>query len=675
VLDYLAKDYPTFRQLMLDRLSVKLPDWAERNPADVAVMFTEVLAYVADYLSYQQDAVAAEAYLGTARLRASIRRHARLVNYHMNDGCNARLWARIQVSADLNLPAHTPLLTSVVGLPPLIPPNSDTWNAALRASPAIFETMGAQPLYAEYNSMDFYTWDARQCCLPAGATSATLSGAYPQLAPGDVVIIAEVAGPQTGNPQDADPAHRRVVMLTSVSVSSDPLHDLPVTEITWAAADALPFPLTVSRSTAEVISQPTAVAYGNIVLADHGQSLPPEQLAPVPEPALDTVPAPGGDPCSPAAPVPVPARYRPQLANGPITQAAPVIQAPPPSAASAGCPGEVPSATAVFRQRVADAVPAITLTGSDGTAWTCRQDLLASAPEATDFVAETDDLGRTTLRFGDGITHGDRPRVGVTYSAACRVGNGSIANIAPDSLGHIVGADPGLIAVSNPLPGSGGTDPEPSEHVRMAAPVAYRSQARAVTADDYAAIATTYPDPDSPEITQAVATFRWTGSWHTVFVTVERAGGLEVDGQFAACVESFLDAYRMAGHDVIVQGPAYVPLELDMTVVVDGAHFASNVEQSLRAIFTNGTQPGGQPGMFAPSNFRFGQTVYTSPFLAAAQAIDGVEYVESTWFGRWGETAPTTDQLPLGRLELPRLDNDPSLPDRGVFVLTMCGGK
>lgn len=466
-------------------------------------------------------------------------------------------------------------------------------------------------------------------------------------------------------------------MLTGVDVGTDPLHAQPVTSICWGAPDALPFPLTVSRATPEGASQPVAVAYGNIVLADHGQSLPSGPLPQVPEPTLATVAAPGGDPCSPTAPVPVPARYNPQLASGPVTQAAPLLSTPA-SVPPAGCPPQPLSAAAVFRQSVADATPAITLAGSDGTVWTCRQDLLSSTPADTVFVAEVDDPGNTTLRFGDGSTHGAVPRVGVSYSASCRVGNGSAGNIAAGSFGHIVATDPGLSGVANPLPASGGTDPEASEHVRMIAPVAYRIQARAVTADDYAAMAERYPDPDNPEVAQAVATFRWTGSWHTVFVTVERAGGLEVDDQFAACVQAFLDQYRMAGQDVVVQGPVYVPLELDMTVFVDAGHFAADVEQAVRAVFTSGQQPNGQPGVFAPGNFSFGQTVYDSPFLAAAQAIDGVDYAEITAFGRWGDpsqTALQAGQLQLGRLELPRLDNDPSLPDRGVFVLTMCGGK
>ena len=74
-----------------------MPQWQERNPADLGVALVELLAYVGDHLSYQQDAVATEAYLGTARRRVSVRRHARLVDYPMHDGCNARAWVQVQV--------------------------------------------------------------------------------------------------------------------------------------------------------------------------------------------------------------------------------------------------------------------------------------------------------------------------------------------------------------------------------------------------------------------------------------------------------------------------------------------------------------------------------------------------------------------------------------------------
>ena len=116
-IDYLAKDYASFRRQMLDRLAVTIPDWQETSPADLGMAIVEVLAYAADQLSYYQDAVATEAYLGTARTRPSLRRHARLLDYQMHEGCNARTWVHVKVEKSrvdgYVIPAHQALHTAI----------------------------------------------------------------------------------------------------------------------------------------------------------------------------------------------------------------------------------------------------------------------------------------------------------------------------------------------------------------------------------------------------------------------------------------------------------------------------------------------------------------------------------------------------------------------------------
>ena len=47
-IDYLAKDYASFRRLMLDRMAALMPQWQERNPADLGVTLVETFAYVGD---------------------------------------------------------------------------------------------------------------------------------------------------------------------------------------------------------------------------------------------------------------------------------------------------------------------------------------------------------------------------------------------------------------------------------------------------------------------------------------------------------------------------------------------------------------------------------------------------------------------------------------------------
>ena len=352
-INYLAKDYGSFRTLILDRLNQLLPASVGTNEADLAVVLAELIAYRADQLSYQQDAIATETYLETARSRVSLRRHARLVGYHVHDGCNARAWMHVIVAANPGQPVlldHTltRFYTYAPGMPTTLAVGAGNEEAALTAGVQVFQPMQDALLYAEHNSMGFYTWGNTQCCLPAGAVETTLQGSLPNLQAGDVLIFQEVIGPQTGNSADADLRHRCAVRLTQVAhVDSsgkplvDPLFDnqgnpltsstqtpMPVTQIRWAAADALPFPLCISSVYIDANGKETpavnvSVALGNIVLADHGLSVAGADVGTMPAPRF-FYPSSSRTCQAPAAPVSLPVRFRPALQDSPLTQAVPV---------------------------------------------------------------------------------------------------------------------------------------------------------------------------------------------------------------------------------------------------------------------------------------------------------------------------------------------------------------
>ena len=83
VIDYLARDYASFRQALLDLIPSKLPEWSDRSEADFGVVLIELFAYMADILSYYQDRIANEAFLATAQERRSVIQHLRLIGYEM----------------------------------------------------------------------------------------------------------------------------------------------------------------------------------------------------------------------------------------------------------------------------------------------------------------------------------------------------------------------------------------------------------------------------------------------------------------------------------------------------------------------------------------------------------------------------------------------------------------
>jgi hypothetical protein len=677
-INYLTKDYASFRRLMLDRMSQLLPDWKSRGAADLGVTLAELVAYVGDELSYWQDAVATEAYLNTARKRVSLRRHALLVDYRISEGRNARSWLHIEVSGGPFELATTELkfLTRVDGLPlpenNRIEPDSKAYAQARAQQALVFELLHGTRLTQAHNAIRFYTWGDVSCCLPRGATRATLSGHYPELVipageAGQYLLFEEVLGPNTGVAEDADPKHRQVIRLTGAELTTDPLNATEITEIRWSSEDALKFPLCISSETNTDADEPApvadvSIARGNIVLVDHGETLS-ESLGAVPEPWLYYPMDKDSRHCSHEQRQAIPPRYRPRLGASPLSHGA---AAPADDTSAAGA--LIPPLESVS-PRVLD------LQGDSGLGplpWSLMPDLLNSDADARHVVVELDNDGNATLRFGDN-RHGARPDSGTTFTISYRVGNGPNGNVGADSIKHIVSLDGRVLSVRNPLPAQGGLAAETAAQIRRRAPQAFRTQLRAVTSEDYANFTMAQAG-----VQQAAVVPRWTGSWYTQTITVDREGGLPLDATFENRLAAGLERYRMAGHDLNFRDPVFVSLQLELQVCVSRDYFRSDVEQALLEIFNSGVRADGSLGLFHPDNFSFGQTIYLSPYYAIARQVRGVSSVQITHFSRQGDDdqKPLNDgYMHLGKLEIARLDNNPNFPEHGVFKLTMLGGK
>ena len=160
LLDYLAKDYASFRRLMLDRMGQLIPGGQDAHPADFSSALVEMLAHVGDLLSYRQDAVATEAYLGTARRRVSLRRHARLLDYAVHEGCNSRAFVCVEVAPQADgrsLPARSMLLTR--GVEPEAPVLRSEQLARLPEDGSlVFETLHALSLHSAHNRIALHDW-------------------------------------------------------------------------------------------------------------------------------------------------------------------------------------------------------------------------------------------------------------------------------------------------------------------------------------------------------------------------------------------------------------------------------------------------------------------------------------------------------------------------------------
>src|SRR5205085_276494 len=175
--DYLAKDYASFRQLVYDRLALIIPDWRERHAPALGVTLVELLAYAGDHLSYYQDAVATEAYLGTARQRISIARHLRLIDYALHQGCNARAFVTVSTDKDFTLEPGDFFATACPGLEDREDGFTDPLILAQFSDYLVFEPLGLDLPFqfrAAHSRIAFHDWGDGECCLPKGTTSATL---------------------------------------------------------------------------------------------------------------------------------------------------------------------------------------------------------------------------------------------------------------------------------------------------------------------------------------------------------------------------------------------------------------------------------------------------------------------------------------------------------------------
>ena len=672
-LDYLAKDYDSFRRLMLDRMSQLVPGFAERSPADFTVALVETLAYVGDHLSYTQDAAATEAYLGTARRRTSLRRHARLLDYPLHDGCNARVFVTVAVDAAAEakaIPAGSALLAAAGNGAPVR--RSDLLDQLPLPGVEIFETLHDQVLHAAHSAIVLHDFADPAYCLPRGTTAAALVNTPAlALAAGDILILEQVLSPTTGKPADLDASHRHPVRLTTVSPGHDDLTNTDLLLINWHNEDALPFPLCVSHEFeigGALVKQAIAVARGNVVLADHGLTRPWQTLEP---PEVGD----GG-----TAPLRLP--YRPRLKESGLAFAEPYDH-------DVATNDKQPlSASRVLSQEPRRARPADMMLLADDsslfgdqpdpseTPWTPQRDLLGSERFAREFVVETENDGSAWLRFGDN-QFGAAPITGQRLLARYRLGGGPQGNVGAEAISALISDDANLMlgikSLRNPLPAQGGAEPETLDAIRLNAPEAFRTQERAVTTDDYARAAERHPD-----VQRAAARLRWTGSWYTVFLMLDRRAGKPVDAAFKATLRAFLERFRLAGYDFEFADPVHVPLDIQLQICVASGYFAADVKAALLETFTASVDRHGRPGFFHPDGFTFGTPLYLSAVVARAMAVAGVASVDIRRFQRWGRSAKgelAAGVITASPLEVLRADGDLNFPENGQISFIVEGGS
>jgi hypothetical protein len=665
--DTLARDYAGLRAMLMERLAF-LNAGADTSAADSTVTFVELMAHLGDLLNYRLDRVATEAWLGTARRRANVTRHARLVDYPVPPAISATAVVQVLVEhpdAGPNdasfavLPADT--ATSAPG-----DPDAATYDAHFTLEPQAPTTVRAS--HAE---VPLYDWTEADAVLSAGATSAVLvrplaadGVAIGDWLPTGSLLAFEVVDP--GTPSDHQDWARRVVpwppagdgqlrsalashpaqvvTVTGTVEFSDPLSPgLPLVRVFWSEQDALRAPVPVSIDTSAGTPR-VGVARLGLIAAHHGLCVDgPDALVPF-EPLTSSRP----DPAVTA------------VTDYWLTRAANVNLA----CAPGGRPWQLETSIKLPNSVVV-AAPRVT-------------SLLRAATAGFSVVVDFDDDDAPRLRFATGVV-GRVPPAGSEVTVRYQVGAGPDGNIARDTVTRLVrnsaapgrpcawsDAGPGVRA-RNVTAGTGGVDPTPLDAVRRDAPAAYVAvPRRAVLISDLPRFAMQVAG-----VERAAASRSWSGSWPVGVVAVESMTDV-ADPALDAAVGTTLDAVRMAGIEVLAVPATAVGLLVALTVcLTPGTDVAASRLQILSVL-----RPGRPDAVFNPGAHPLGSAVYLSTVLAAVAAVPGVDAVQITEARRLSEPAGTLHSvITMGPAEMAVCDDDRSAPDRGRIELMIEGGR
>jgi hypothetical protein len=693
-IDYLAKDYESFRLTMIAAMMERVPGWQATSEADLDVTLLELFSAAADELSDFQDRVMNEAFIASCRKRVSLARHSRLMDYHIHQGNQASTRLALEVEHEAPEDENSPKLKEGF----LVWSGESEFDADNEKHPAdsaaVF-TLGrgeSQTVHQLLNRIGLYTWSDSIPALKAGSTTADLklynkldfedaSATEPAadkdsaetvqklIRNGEIkyLLIQERLNPTTGFAAGRDPSKRQFLRLLSGDKGATAMFDAVENEwfvrVKWEKTDALrrDYCFTVdcpadSPGTAVGKAENITLFHGNLVEIFHGR---PQTTV-----------------------------FRESGKQLTIDPAKPLELFYERTRWGAICP--LPEKFLAYQKTDAggDIPPVSTLIVKVGDAggtdfWDEVPSLIYSdnSDENGDhFIVETDEEHRSLIRFGNGKNGKELPENAKVF-CYYQYGEPLTGNVGADSIinfdaGSII-AEPESLTISscwNPLDVTDGKDFEPVIEIIRRVPEAYRArQLRAVTLADYVARA---EDKEIGGVARAAASYAWTGSWRTVRVTIDPIGTNEISDELRRKVSAYLDAVRLIGEDIEIRPPKFVPLEIEVSLCAEPEIWAEDIRFVLEQEFSDGWTPDGRMGFFHPDLWTFGQTLYASQIIGRAMQVKGVEHIISISMKRWNSPSAASASITnVNYNEIIEVLSDPDHFERGFIRFEIKGGR
>ncbi|WP_270731626.1 hypothetical protein [Shimia sp. Alg240-R146] len=248
----------------------------------------------------------------------------------------------------------------------------------------------------------------------------------------------------------------------------------------------------------------------------------------------------------------------------------------------------------------------------DGIRWNRAETLYTARPEDRVYVLEEADDGKTSVIFGDGL-RGERPTTGVENVVADYRWGAGAAKPPPGTIKQMAKPVKGIRRVLNPLPATGGADAEAASEIRTNAPAKVLALGKAVSVQDFEALAAGYPG-----VLNTAAGWAWDATQQRAVVTV---WVIEDGGLDHVALRDWL--ISMAADDTPVEVTIATGLEkwLLISVLVHPDHNSADTKAAVEARLADET--------LALSAVPIGGVLYRSALVKAIQTVPGVASVPS----------------------------------------------
>ena len=660
-IDYMAKDFESFRHTLHNAMSQRVPGWQPSSRADLDETLIDLIAAAGDELSDFQDRVMNEAYLVTCRNRVSLARHSRLMDYHVHQGCQASTWLALEVNQVQTLTANE--LQVRTGTRTQVSGQTITFATRETHLPAAQHTR----FDPRFNTLKLHTWSNAKPSLRAGATSADIivlpadAADLEQRIVGRPLLIQEYRNPATGAEAGRSLAKRQVLTITKAKAMTDTVAGVTFLRLSWDAVDALQRDYCFTAFCPGSPVTDCALFHGNLIRVHHGAVVEVKYREPGTFWAPTEVDSGRG-----VAPIKRFRYYERTQRHGTLCRLPYELGA---LAYLDTLPDGITAPESSIRQLAVNAefwTEVISLVHSDDT-----------ADQGRHFAVETNERQRSVLRFGNG-SNGNQVPTNAIIAFSYQLGGSHTGNVGADALVQPFESDTNLKPAWidrawNPLDVINGRDPEPASRVLRNAPEAFRArQLRAVTLTDYVERA-----QHVPGVSRAVASYAWTGSWRTVRIALDPKVGTAWDDVLSVASQQ-LNAVRLIGEDLELRPPVFVPLEITMDVCLRDEVWPQDVRFVLEQEFSTGWTPDGRMAFFHPDAWTFGQSLHRSQMEGRLLLVQGVEHMLRIHVKRFNDRAakPTLlEELTPRFNEIFEVLNNADSREHGYITFNLSGGR